>query len=97
MLDQPLEGRGRVPLEEPGLGQPDADRHRVGHGGRIAHGSELHEERIVLELAPGQLLGEARLPGAARPDDRHQPVGGHQAAQGREVVLAPDEAAEALA
>ena len=51
------------------------------------HRGELHEERIVLELAPGQLLGEARLPGAPGPDDRHQPVGRHQATERREVVL----------
>ena len=74
-------------LEGPGLGEPDADRHRVGDRGRVSHRGELDEERIVLELAPGQLLCEPRLPGATRPDDRHQPVCRHQATEGREIVL----------
>ena len=95
VLDQSVEAGRRVTLEGPGLPEPDADRHRVGDRGRVAHGSELHEERIVLELAPGQLLRQPRLPGAPRPDDRHEPVGRHQATEGREIVLPPDEAAEA--
>ena len=85
----------RPPWRGPASRSPMPTATASGTAAGSPHRGELHEERVVLELAPGQLLREARLPGAPGPDDRHQPVGRHQATEGREVVLPPDEAAEA--
>ena len=95
VLDQAVERRADRSPDEPGFGEPEARRHRVGDRGRVADRRQLDEEGVLLELGvAGQLLGEARLPGAAGPDDRHQPVIADQLRQGREVGRSPDEAAE---
>ena len=57
-------------------------------------GGQLDEEGVRVGGSQRQLVRESRLPRPTGADDRHQAMAVDQLAEGREIAVAPDEAAE---